>query len=102
MQQRRVGQHPGQPRGQRVQPQLDPACLGQHGQLQHDLARSMGQIHRCARRSIGLRISTAQGAFNAAGVFGAMIVPVVVALLAEYAISLLEQRLLKWRPASFS
>ncbi|MBU6440465.1 MAG: ABC transporter permease [Betaproteobacteria bacterium] len=55
-----------------------------------------------ARQGIGLLISTAQGAFNAAGVFGAMIVLAVVALLAEYAMSLLEQRLLKWRPASFS
>lgn len=55
-----------------------------------------------ARQGIGLLISTAQGAFNAAGVFGAMIVLAVVALLAEYAMSLLEQRLLKWRPVSFS
>jgi sulfonate transport system permease protein len=55
-----------------------------------------------ARQGIGLLISTAQGAFNAAGVFGAMIVLAVVALLAEYAMSLLEQHLLKWRPASFS
>ncbi|WP_297906379.1 ABC transporter permease [Thiomonas sp.] len=55
-----------------------------------------------ARQGIGLLISTAQGAFNAAGVFGAMIVLAVVALLAEYAMSLLEQRLLRWRPASFS
>ncbi len=55
-----------------------------------------------ARQGIGLLISTAQGAFNAAGVFSAMIVLAVVALLAEYAMSLLEQRLLRWRPASFS
>ena len=55
-----------------------------------------------ARQGIGLLISTAQGAFNAAGVFGAMIVLAVVALIAEYLLTLLESRLLKWRPAQFS
>jgi len=37
-----------------------------------------------ARHGIGLLISTAQGTFNAAGVFSAMIVLAVVALGAEY------------------
>jgi len=55
-----------------------------------------------ARQGIGLLISTAQGAFNAAGVFGAMIVLAVVALIADYLLTLLESRLLKWRPAQFS
>jgi NitT/TauT family transport system permease protein len=55
-----------------------------------------------ARQGIGLLISTAQGAFNASGVFAAMIVLAVVALLAEYLISLLENHLLKWRPAQFN
>lgn len=54
-----------------------------------------------ARQGLGLLISTAQGAFNAAGVFAAMIVLAVVALVAEYGITLAEGRLLKWRPASF-
>ena len=54
-----------------------------------------------ARQGIGLLISTAQGAFNASGVFGAMIVLAVVALIAEGLITLLEHRLLKWRPAQF-
>ncbi len=54
-----------------------------------------------ARQGIGLLISTAQGAFNASGVFGAMIVLAVVALMAEGLITLLENRLLKWRPAQF-
>ncbi len=54
-----------------------------------------------ARQGIGLLISTAQGAFNASGVFGAMIVLAVVALIAEGLITLLENRLLKWRPAQF-
>jgi NitT/TauT family transport system permease protein len=55
-----------------------------------------------AREGIGLLISTAQGAFNASGVFGAMIVLAVVALIAEYLLTLLEDHLLKWRPAQFS
>ena len=55
-----------------------------------------------ARQGIGLLISTAQGAFNAAGVFGAMIVLAVVALIADYLLTLIENRLLKWRPAHFA
>ncbi|MBV8380903.1 MAG: ABC transporter permease [Paucibacter sp.] len=54
-----------------------------------------------AKEGIGLLISTAQGAFNAAGVFAAMIVLAVVALLADFLLTSLEKRLLKWRPASF-
>ena len=55
-----------------------------------------------ARQGIGLLIATAQGAFNAAGVFAAMIVLAVVALAAEYLITLLENALIKWRPASLA
>ncbi|HEX4597921.1 MAG TPA: ABC transporter permease [Burkholderiaceae bacterium] len=55
-----------------------------------------------SKQGIGLLIATAQGAFNAAGVFAAMIVLAVVALLAEYLITQLENRLLKWRPVQFS
>jgi NitT/TauT family transport system permease protein len=54
-----------------------------------------------ARHGIGLLISTAQGTFNAAGVFAAMIVLAVVALVAEYALTALENTLLKWRPVQF-
>jgi len=54
-----------------------------------------------ARHGIGLLIATAQGAFNAAGVFAAMIVLAVVALAAEYLLTAIENKLLKWRPAQF-
>lgn len=54
-----------------------------------------------SRHGIGLLIATAQGSFNAAGVFAAMIVLAVVALGAEYLLTLLENKLLKWRPAQF-
>jgi len=54
-----------------------------------------------ARHGIGLLISTAQGTFNAAGVFAAMIVLAVVALGAEYVLTALENKLLKWKPAQF-
>ena len=54
-----------------------------------------------SKQGIGLLISTAQGAFNASGVFAAMIVLAVVALLADYLLTSLEKRLLKWRPATF-
>ncbi|MGF6851488.1 NitT/TauT family transport system permease protein [Paraburkholderia sp. CI3] len=55
-----------------------------------------------SRQGIGLLISTAQGAFNAAGVFAAMIVLAVVALGAEFLLTQLENSLLKWRPPQFS
>lgn len=55
-----------------------------------------------SRQGIGLLIATAQGAFNAAGVFAAMIVLAVVALSAEYLLTKMENYLLKWRPPQFS
>lgn len=54
-----------------------------------------------AKEGIGLLISTAQGAFNASGVFAAMIVLAVVALAADFLLTSLEKRLLKWRPTAF-
>ncbi|CAM2171913.1 NitT/TauT family transport system permease protein [Paraburkholderia sacchari] len=54
-----------------------------------------------SKQGIGLLISTAQGAFNASGVFAAMIVLAVVALSTDYLLSSLEKRLLKWRPSAF-
>ncbi|MCW3481830.1 ABC transporter permease [Neisseriaceae bacterium JH1-16] len=54
-----------------------------------------------SRQGIGLLISVAQGSFNAAGVFAAMIVLAVVALFAEFLLTSLEKRLVKWRPPQF-
>jgi NitT/TauT family transport system permease protein len=54
-----------------------------------------------ARHGIGLLIATAQGTFNAAGVFAAMIVLAVVALAAEYLLTAVENKLLIWRPVQF-
>jgi len=54
-----------------------------------------------SKQGIGLLISTAQCAFNASGVFAAMIVLAVVALTIDYLLTTLEKRLLKWRPAAF-
>jgi NitT/TauT family transport system permease protein len=54
-----------------------------------------------ARHGIGLLIATAQGTFNAAGVFAAMIVLAVVALAAEYLLTAIEDKLLIWRPVQF-
>src|SRR5690348_2825455 len=55
-----------------------------------------------SRQGLGLLIATAQGTFTAAGVFAAMIVLAIVALAAESLITLLENRLIKWRPAQLS
>lgn len=55
-----------------------------------------------AQRGLGLLITTAQGTFNPAGIFAAMVIIAVVALIAEALIGLLEKRLLSWRPPQLS
>lgn len=52
-----------------------------------------------SKQGIGLLIATAQGAFNANGVFAAMIILAVMALVAEFLITLIEDRLVSWKPA---
>ena len=47
---------------------------------------------------IGLLISTAQNSFNANGVFAAMVILGVVAIVAESVVTTLENRLIRWRP----
>jgi NitT/TauT family transport system permease protein len=51
-----------------------------------------------ARRGIGLMIATAQGTFNANGVYAAMFILAIVAILAETLVTRLENRLIRWRP----
>jgi NitT/TauT family transport system permease protein len=51
-----------------------------------------------AREGMGLLIATAQGSFDSNGVFAAMIVIAVVALIAEWLLTMVEDRLLTWRP----
>ncbi len=53
-------------------------------------------------QGIGLMIQTAQGTFNANGVFAAMVILAVLALLAELLITALENRLITWRPNTIS
>ena len=55
-----------------------------------------------AKQGVGLLIATAQGAFNANGVFAAMIILAVLALVMEFLITLVENRLVKWRPVPYS
>ena len=54
-----------------------------------------------AKQGLGLLISAAQGTFNASGVFAAMIVLAVVALVVDFILTTTEHRLLKWRPQQF-
>lgn len=54
-----------------------------------------------AKQGMGLLIATAQGAFNASGVFAAMILLAAVALVADFLLTRVENYLLKWRPAAF-
>ena len=53
-----------------------------------------------AQNGLGLVIATAQNTFDANGVFGAMLVIGLLALGAEAVMSVLEGRLLAWRPKS--
>jgi sulfonate transport system permease protein len=52
-----------------------------------------------ARHGIGLLINIAKGSFDAGGMYAAIVIIMVVALAAEYAMTLVENRLAKWRPA---
>ncbi|MER5389698.1 ABC transporter permease [Saccharopolyspora sp. NPDC002686] len=52
-----------------------------------------------ADKGLGLLINRAQGTYDAAGIYAGMIVITVIALAAEWLLTALEDRLLKWRPA---
>lgn len=52
-----------------------------------------------SRYGIGLLINIAKGAFDAAGMYAAIVVIMVVALVAEQVMTAIESRLAKWRPA---
>lgn len=51
-----------------------------------------------SKAGIGFLIANAQGTFDSAGIYAAMIIMTVVALFAEWGIGHLENRLLRWRP----
>jgi NitT/TauT family transport system permease protein len=51
-----------------------------------------------ADKGLGLLIANAQGTFDAPGIYAAMLTITVIALLAEWLLTLLENRLLRWRP----
>jgi sulfonate transport system permease protein len=51
-----------------------------------------------AEKGLGLLVSQARGNFNIDGIFAAMLIMAAIALIAESVISVLERRLLSWRP----
>jgi len=51
-----------------------------------------------AKKGIGLMIATAQGTFNANGVYAAMLILAIVAVIAEALMTRLEDRVIRWRP----
>jgi NitT/TauT family transport system permease protein len=55
-----------------------------------------------AQRGLGLLIDNSRTSFNPNGVYAAMAVIAVIALVAEWLITLLEKRLLRWRPSQLS
>jgi sulfonate transport system permease protein len=55
-----------------------------------------------ADKGLGLLIANAQGTFDAAGIYAGMIITTVIALLAEWLLTLLENRLLRWRPPALN
>ncbi|MFB9368779.1 ABC transporter permease [Kitasatospora albolonga] len=52
-----------------------------------------------ATKGLGLLVAAAQGTFNAAGVYAAMTILAVVALLTEGLLTFAEKRLFRWKPA---
>lgn len=55
-----------------------------------------------ATRGIGLLVQVAKGTFNTNGVFAAIIILAVVSLLMEMLVTMLENRLIRWRPGTIS
>src|SRR2546421_8646278 len=55
-----------------------------------------------AIQGIGLMIQTGGANFNANGVFAAMVILAIVALVTEALVTALERRLLRWRPSTVS
>jgi NitT/TauT family transport system permease protein len=53
-------------------------------------------------QGLGELIKNAQGTFNANGVWAAMVIMGIIALIAEFFITRLENRLLRWRPPQLS
>lgn len=53
-------------------------------------------------QGLGELIKNAQGTFNANGVWAAMVIMGIIALIAEHFITRLENRLLRWRPPQLS
>ena len=51
-----------------------------------------------SRYGIGLLINVAKGSFDAAGMYAAIVLVMLVALVAEYLMTLVENRLAKWPP----
>ena len=51
-----------------------------------------------ARKGVGLMIATAQGTFNANGVYAAMLILAILAIVAESLVTRVENALVKWRP----
>jgi len=70
---------------------------GYRGQWEFVVGEFLG-----AKKGMGLLISTAQGSFNANGVFAAMIILAVMALVVEFIITRFENYVVKWRPAPFN
>ncbi|MFI6950343.1 ABC transporter permease [Streptomyces sp. NPDC050422] len=52
-----------------------------------------------ATKGLGLLVAASQGTFNSAGVYAAMVILAIVALLAEGLLTFLEKRLFRWKPA---
>lgn len=53
-----------------------------------------------ANQGLGYLVASAQGAFNANGVFAAMVILSIVALIADFLVTRLEIRLTPWRPVA--
>jgi NitT/TauT family transport system permease protein len=55
-----------------------------------------------SQHGIGQIIAIARGSFDSPGVFGGMVVLIVVAMLADYIMTAIENRIVRWRPAALA
>jgi NitT/TauT family transport system permease protein len=55
-----------------------------------------------SQHGIGQLIAIARGSFDSPGVFAGMVVLIVVAMLADYTMTAIEHRIVRWRPAALS
>ena len=94
-----LGANPGQQFRHVIMPSaLSWIIASLHTSLGFALVGAIVGEYLGAKKGIGLMIATAQGTFNANGVYAAMLILAIVAVIAEALMTRLEDRVIRWRP----